>query len=117
MPAAGGHPGVQERVLIYDDILEWLDMVEPLPANDGPLAMQYSLSPEVLADEAYRIDDVLVWLKAHVSGVVHCLIRDGAAGSQCTLEFENPDDSRAFAQVWGELAEDWAQSDVTGARR
>ena len=117
MPEAVSHHGVQERVLIYDDILEWLDMVEPLQTADGPLAMQYSLYSSVLAAEAYAISDVLLWLKAHTASVVHCLINTDRSSTQCTLEFESPDDSRAFARTWGELAEDWAQSDMTRARR
>lgn len=109
--------GAPERVRIYDDILEWLDMVEALGAPRDGFPMQYGLRTEVLAAEAYGIEDVFVWLGAHVTATVHCLSPRSAPGDEYILEFEDGRDSRAFAAAWGELADDWCAWDLTGGRR
>ena len=49
--------GALDGVPIYDDILEWLDMVEALGAPLDGSPMQYGLRPEILAAEAYGIED------------------------------------------------------------
>ena len=93
------------RVVTYADFNVWLDVISDLNLIEAPAQMQFELTADELAKDAYTIDHVLTWLRAHVFGQVHHLEPEFPALEPHVLEFDDVLDAVAFRRIWGHLAD------------
>lgn len=90
----------QGSVTTYFDFNAWLDVISGLNRVDAPAQMQFEVHDGALAADAYTIEHVLTWLRAHAIGAVHHLLPEFPAMEPHVLEFDDILDAAAFGDRW-----------------